>query len=153
MHLALAPQHHFLRLGIVHDGDRGILLEQLVQRLAELDVVLALLGGDREREHRRERLHLRDRFVGLLAGAQRIAGPGMIELGVGDRLAGRGRAAFFGALAEQLERAGDAAGVALGRREGDAVAGLAGQHARNRHLAAMRGVERLEHIGDGFART
>ena len=42
-----------------------------MERLAEFDVVLAFLGGDRDRKHRRERLHLRDRFVRLLAGAQR----------------------------------------------------------------------------------
>src|ERR1700720_586099 len=53
MHLALAPQHDFVRFRIVHDDDRRIFLGQLVERLAELDVVLALLGRDRDREHRR----------------------------------------------------------------------------------------------------
>ena len=53
VHLALPPEHDLVRLRVVHHRDRGIFLEQLVQRLAELDVVLALLGGDRDREHRR----------------------------------------------------------------------------------------------------
>ena len=55
MHLALPPHHDLVGLGIVDHGQRGILVDQLVERLAELDVVLALLGGDRDREHRRMR--------------------------------------------------------------------------------------------------
>ena len=69
MHLALAPQHDFVGLGIVHDGDRGILLGQLVQRQAELDVVLALLGRDRDRQHRRIGRDLGERRMRLLARA------------------------------------------------------------------------------------
>ena len=53
-------------------------------------------------------------------------------------------------LAHQLEHAGNAAGFSLGRVEGGAVADLPGQHAGDGHLAAMRGVERLEHRGDGL---
>ena len=48
----------------------------------------------------------------------------------------------------QLEHAGDAAGLALGRQEDRAVADLSVEHARDRHLAAVRGVQRLDHIGD-----
>src|SRR6478736_779130 len=73
MHLALAPQYDFVRFRIVHDDDRRIFLGQLVERLAELDVVLALLARDRDREHRRIWLDLGNRPVRVLACAQRVA--------------------------------------------------------------------------------
>ena len=86
MHLALAPQHHLVGLRIVHDGDRGILLGELVERLAELHVVLALLGRDRDGEHRRiRRRPWRARGCGLLARGQRVAGLGLVELGEARR--------------------------------------------------------------------
>ena len=125
MHLALAPQHHFVGLGIVHDGDRGILLGKLVQRLAELHVVLALLGRDRDREHRRIGRDFGERGMRLLAGRQRIAGLGLFEFGEGDRFAERRRPALFAGLADQLEDAGDAAGLVVAGHECRAVAGLA----------------------------
>ena len=140
-----------MRLGIVDHGDRGVFFQQLVQRLAELDVVLALLGGDRDREHRRTGRNRQQRRVRLLAGGDGVAGHGMVELGERDGLADAGRTALLGGLAHQLEHAGDAAGFALGRQEGRAVADLAVEHARDRHLAAVRGVQRLEHIGERIA--
>ena len=81
--------------GIVHDRDRRVLLEQLVQRLAELDVVLALLGGDRDRQHRRIGRDLGERRVRLLAGGEGVAGIGVVELAERDRLAGRAQARAF----------------------------------------------------------
>ena len=84
----------------------------------------------------------------LLAGGDGVAGRGMVELGERDGLADAGGAALLGGLAHQLEHAGDAAGVALGRLEGGAVGDLAVEHARDRHLAAVRGVQRLDHIGE-----
>ena len=56
MHFALAPDHHLVAFGIVHDGQRGILFRQLGERRAELDVVLALLGVHRDGEHRRDKV-------------------------------------------------------------------------------------------------
>ena len=88
--------------------------------------------------------------MGLLARRQRVAGLGFIELGEGDGLADGGRSALLAGLADELEDAGDAAGLVVAGQEGGAVAGLAGEHARDRHLAAMGGVQRLEHIGDGI---
>ena len=85
-----------------------------MQRLAELDVVLALLGGDRDREHRRIGRDLGDRRVRLLAGGQRLAGLGVVELAERDGLAGLRGAALLGGLADQLEHARHAAGLALG---------------------------------------
>ena len=151
VHLALPPQHHFVRLRIVHDGDRGIFLGELVQRLAEFDVVLALLRRDRDRQHRRIGLDLGQGRMGLLAGGQRLAGLRLVELGEGDGFADLGRPALLAALADELENAGDAAGLVVAGHEGRAVAGLPGKHPHDRHLAAVRGVLRLEHIGDGVA--
>ena len=101
VHLALPPQHHLVRFGIVHHRDRGILLEQPVQRLAELDVVLALLGGDRDREHRRIRRDPGERRMRLLAGGERVAGIGVVELAERHRLAGLRRPALLAVLAER----------------------------------------------------
>ena len=42
----------------------------------------------------------------LLAGGERVAGLGMIELAERDGFAGRGGAALLGVLADQLEHAG-----------------------------------------------
>ncbi len=140
-----------MRLGVVDHGDRRIFFHELVQRLAELDVVLAFLGGDRNREHRRTGRHRHQRFVRLLAGGDGVAGHGMVELGQRDGLADAGRAALLGGLAHELEHAGDTPGLALGRQERRAVGDLAVEHAHDRHLAAVRGLQRLHHIGERVA--
>ena len=49
VHLALAPHHHFVDVGIVHDRERRIFLGELGEGRAELDVVLAFLRRDRDR--------------------------------------------------------------------------------------------------------
>ena len=86
--------------------------------------------------------------MGLLARGERVAGLGLVELGKGHGFADHGRAALLGRLADQLEDAGDAAGLVVFGEERRAIAGLPRQHAHHRHFAAMRGVERLEHISD-----
>ena len=101
---------------------------------------MASTGGQR-RDRRQRRMR-------LLAGGDGVAGHGMVELGERDGLADAGRTALLGGLAHELEHAGDAAGLALGRLEGRAVGDLAVEHARDRHLAAVRGVQRLDHIGE-----
>ena len=138
MHFALAPQHDFVGLRIVRDGDRGVFFGKLVERLTELHVVLALLRRDGDGEHRRIRRDLGDGCVRLFAGGQRVAGLGLVELGERHGLARRGGAALFGVLADELEHAGDAAGFVIRRDECGAVAGLASQHAHDRQSAAMR---------------
>ncbi len=145
VHFALAPDHHVVVLGVVHDGERGVFLGELGEGLPQLDVVLALLRLHGDGEHRRIGLHLDERSVCLLAGGQRIAGLGLVELAEGNGLAGSRRAALFGVLPHELEYRGDAPGFAGRRIQGGAVADLARQHAGNRHLAAMRGVQRLQH--------
>src|ERR1700719_2619164 len=108
MHLALAPQHDLAGLGVVDDDERWVFFHQLVQRLAELDVVLALARRDREPEHRRQRRALRERRNRLLAGRDRVERRDRIELAERDRLAGLARAALFRRPARLLEDAGDA---------------------------------------------
>ena len=108
----------------------GILLEQFGQRLPELDVVLALLGGDRHRQHRRIGNDLGHRRMRLLAVAQGVAGLGMVELAERHGVAGLGRTALLALLAHELEHRRDAPGVPLGGGEMDAVADLAAEHAR-----------------------
>jgi hypothetical protein len=88
MHFALAPQHHFVGFRIVGDDDGRVFLGQLVERLPEFHVVLALLGRDGDRKHRRIRLDLGNRCVGLFSGRQSIAGLGLFQLGEADGLAG-----------------------------------------------------------------
>jgi hypothetical protein len=147
LHLALTPQNHLVRFRIVLDADRGILLKQLVQRLAELDVVLAFLAGNCHGEHGRIGPNLRQRRMRLLAGGERIAGIGVIKLGERHGLAGLRGAPLLGGLAEKLEHASHPAGVALGRDKDGAVGDLAIEHADNRHFAAVRCVQGLHHIG------
>src|SRR5215467_4937099 len=106
LHLALPPYHHLVRLGVVDDADRGVFLEQLAERLPKLDVVLALLGSDRDGEHRRMGSDLGERWMRLLAVAQSIAGFGMIELAERDGVAGFGGAALLAVLAHELENSG-----------------------------------------------
>ena len=145
VHLALAPQHDFVRLGIVDHRDRGVLVDQLGERLAELDVVLALLGRDRDGEHRRDGLHLGDRLVRRLAGRERVAGLCPVELAERDRVARRGGGPLLMRGAHELEHAGDPARLVGRRMQRRAVGKLAGEHARDRQLAAMRVWKRLEH--------
>ena len=75
----------------------------------------------------------------------------MFELAERDRFAGAGRSALLAVLTAELEYTGDAADLLLRRMERNAVAGLAGQHPHDRHFAAVRGVQSLEHIGNGIA--
>ena len=93
------------------------------------------------------RIDFGDLSRALLAGAQRIAGPGMIELAERDGLAGRGGAALLRLLTEQLEHAGHAIGDVGGPGQLRAFRDRACEHADDRHFAAMRGVQGLHHKG------
>src|SRR5208282_3033121 len=113
MHLALAPQYHLVRFRIVHDGDRGIFLGELAEGLTQFHVVLALLRRYGDGQHRRIGLDLGDRRMGLLARRQRVAGLGFIEFGEGNGLADVGRSALLAVLSDELEEAGNTAGLAV----------------------------------------
>ena len=64
MDVALAPQHHFLQVGIVLERQGRVFLDQLGDGRRQLDVVGALLGGDGEAEDRRR--HVGPRQFGAL---------------------------------------------------------------------------------------
>ena len=102
MHLALSPQHDVVGALVLDHGQRGILLVEPQQRLAELDVVLAVGGRNRKRQHRRRRLGLDQRLRRGLAVADGIAGLDRIDLGERNRVAG------FRAGALRVMRAADA---------------------------------------------
>ena len=78
--------------------------------------------------------------------AERVAGLDAVEPAERDRVAGLGLAALHRLLPHDREDAGDAllVGAAI---DGSAVGEIAGQHAGERQLAAMRGVEGLDHEG------
>ena len=94
MHLALSPQHDVVGPGVVDHRQRGILLVQPQQGLAELDVVLAVRCRDRDRQHRRQRRDLHQRRRRGLAARQRIAGLDGVELAERNRIAGLGGGAL-----------------------------------------------------------
>src|SRR5262249_60379551 len=109
VHLALPPGDDLVGLRIVVHSERRVFLDQLVEREAELHVVLAILGGNRDREDRSVWLHLADRRMRLLARREGIPGLGVIELAERHRLAGRRRAALGARRADQVEHAGHTA--------------------------------------------
>ena len=82
---------------------------------------------------------------GCLPDDKRVAGLCVVEFAEGDRLAGGGLRTLLEMLAHQLENTRYAPAVACRRHQGRAVAGLAGEQPHDRHLAAVRRVERLEH--------
>ena len=140
-----------MRLRVVDDADRGVFLEQFPERLPQLDVVLALLGSDGDREHRGVGRDLGERWMRLLAVAQSLARCGMIELAERDGVAGFGGAALLAVLTHELENSGDASRLALGVQQIGAVGDFTRKHAGHRHLAAMRGVDGLEQVSDSVA--
>jgi hypothetical protein len=136
MHLALAPRHDLVRLRIVHHRQRGILLDQLVQRLAELDVVLALLGGDRKRQHRRQGLHLQE--IGM--------GPSQPALGMVDAQRGAGPRRFSGLAQELKMPRRDRPRSGVMKVELSGFAGSA--HARQIDILPPRRCAAFHHVGD-----
>ena len=152
LHLALPPKHHLMRLGIVDHAYRGVLLQQLRECLAELHVVLALLGHDRNGQHRRMGDDFGDRRMRLWSVAQSVAGLGVIELAECDGIARLSGAAFLGLLTHELENSRDARDLPLCIHQIGTVSNLSGEHADRGHLAAMGGIDGLEHVGDGLAR-
>ena len=112
MHLALPPQHDVVGLRVVDHGQRGIFLVQPQQGLAELDVVLAVGGRERDRQHRRRRLDAHQRRRRGLAARQRVAGLDGVELAERDDVAGLGGGALGVMGAVDREDPGHPAGLA-----------------------------------------
>ncbi len=52
MHLALPPEHDLVHLGILLEPQRGVLVDELGEGTRQLDLVVAVGGGEREGEHR-----------------------------------------------------------------------------------------------------
>ena len=94
MRLALPPQYDVVGPRIVDHGERRIFLVQPQQRLPEFDVVLAVAGRQRYRQHRRRRLDLDQRRRRGLAAGQRVAGLDGVELAERDGFAGLGSGAL-----------------------------------------------------------
>ena len=135
----------------VIDGSSSI---SLLQRLAELDVVLALLGGDRDRQHRRiAAAPSASAGCGCLPARQRVAGLGVFELAERDGLAGAAPDRAFRLPGPSiLNDAGDAAGFALRRRSAWRRRRSAPASTRATDIlppcAVLNG---LEHVGDRIA--
>src|SRR5262249_50673638 len=151
LHLTLPPYHHFMRLGVVDDADGRVLLEQFRERLPQLDVVLAFLGGDRDGQHRRMGRDLGERRMRLLAVAQGVAGFGMIELSERDGIAGSGPPPLPALPPNELEHTRPPPPPAVGVQESGAVSNFSAEHAGHRHLAAVRGIDGLEHVSNWMA--
>ena len=147
VHFALAPDHHLVAFGIVHHTERRVFLGQLGESRAELDVVLALLGAaPRSRAPAHRALPCTSAARACLPDDSVSPVLACVEFAECDRLADRGLPAFLEMLAHELEHPGHASGIGSGvTRKRCAVAGLAAEQAGDRHLAAVRGMESLQH--------
>src|SRR5215471_20419939 len=88
----------------------------------------------------------------LLSVAQGVAGFGVVELAERDGLAGFGGTALLAVLAHELEYSRDTSGLPVGIQEIGAVSDFSREHAGDRHLAAVRAVDGLEHVSNGLTR-
>ena len=147
MHLALAEQQHLMRVVVLLERQRRIVLHQLGERSRELDLVLAVLEHQPDAEHRLRRRRTLDLHDAALVGRDRLARLDAFEPAQRDRLAGVRGPSLQRLLAAQGKDASDALIPPVGAEHGGAVGDVAGQHAHDRKLAAVRGVQRLEHVG------
>jgi hypothetical protein len=85
-------------------------------------------------------------MVSSFTGDERVAGLGTVEPAKGNCVAGLRLAALGRLLAQQGEKSRDAL-IVGGALDRDAVGEGAGEHAGERQLAAVRGVEGLEDVG------
>ena len=114
------------------------------QRLAELDVVLAVGGRNRNCEHRRRRFAGDQSSRRRLAARHRIAGLDRIELGERHGVTGFGRGTLALVSAVDGEDAGDAARPAGGGLQRGTVVEMAGEQSRQRQFSAVLRMQRLE---------
>ncbi len=78
--LALTPQQRLVGLGVAFEPQRGVFVEEPVQRVRELVLVALRLRLDRDGEHGRGRFERLDVDVGA-ARAEDVAGRGVGQLG------------------------------------------------------------------------
>ncbi len=125
----------------------GIVLHQFGERGGELHLVLAVFEAEPDGEHR----HWSGRPLGLhgpaLFGADRLPRPDAVEPAQRHRVAGAASPALDGLLAAQGEDTGRTLIAAVGADDDRAIAELPRQDARQRELAAVRGMQRLHHVG------
>ena len=86
--LAHAPQQRLVGLAVALEPQRGVFVEQPVQRVRELVLVALRLGADRGGEHRLRSFERRHVEVGA-ARAEDVTGGGVVELGDRGDVAGR----------------------------------------------------------------
>src|SRR5262245_62460076 len=75
----------------------------------------------------------------------------MIELAERDGIAGFGGPALLALLTHELEHSRNPSRLAVGPQESGAVSNLSAEHASRRHLAAVRGIDGLEHVSNWMA--
>ena len=145
VHLALALEQQLVGLGAGLEGERGILLGDLVQCDRELDLVVAVLRGQRLNEDRR----IGPREVGdgndAIAG-DRLAGGQGVDLGHRHDLARLGNGHLVEALAERPEQRADTlTAKTLAFAQGTRP------NAAERELAGVGLMQDLEAFGHGDA--
>jgi hypothetical protein len=114
-------------LGVVDHRERRIFLVQPQQRLAELDVVLAIVRRQRHRQHRRYRLYASERGRRGLAARERVAGLDRVELAECYGFAGFRRRPLAVVPATDREDAGNAPSFAGRGLQCRAVVEMPGQ--------------------------
>ena len=145
MDVALPPQDHFLRIGILFELEGGVLLDQLADCACQLDVVGAPLGGDREAVGRLRTFRLRQ-WRGLAGRGQDGAGGDLLHSRQPDNLARLSSGNLLLLSADQAQQAGDAAAV-----QHHAFGDRAAPDPNQRQLAGVRQVIGLEHLRQRLA--
>ena len=149
MHLALAEQQHLVRVRgdarARSDGSSSISLASAADSFtSSLRSLTPMTDAEAPAAGGAGRLDLRD--AAFLA-VKRLARVTLLEPAERDRLAGLGGAALRRLLAEHARRRRRRAPPRRRRRARSVPSpNLAGQHAHDRELAAVRGVDRLQHV-------
>ena len=146
MHLALPEQLQFRHLGVLDIRERAILFAKLGERAREPDLVLPVLdaNGDplsRGRSGGRGRGRRRGSPV-----SDAVAGGEVFEPRESDGVALLGARQLRRHGAHEPRQSADALLDAARIDDGRAVGEGAAQHARQRQLAAVRGVDRAHHL-------
>ena len=148
MHLALPQKTRLPKTLVVDALEREILVHQLRHGARELHLVLAVLRLERQRMNGRRRDRVAPRR--LLRARTRIAretiaGLRMLQPPEGERVSLL-RLALLRQRAPQQTREARDLFLAAGREQGLAVGEASAQHARQRELAAVRGVNRADYL-------
>ena len=110
MNVALPPQHHFLRVGVLFELDRRIFVDQPADGAGQFDIVLAPFGVDRQTKDRLRTLGPHKRR-GLTRRGQYRTGRNILHTGQPDHLAYLGRRDLFLLGAGQAQQPGYACSI------------------------------------------